>query len=263
MEHMARQKKVKPIKGHVKIGKARRGIIFLAKPSVLSVIFSSMATISLVAALTAAGIPIIWMIWYRVAPGTTQALSQVLRRPVTSFAEQLDPEATEVEVYQPPLDPSLPAENRLIIPTIGVNTQIVEEPLERHEEAFKVGVWRVPDFGTAFSRERPMILAAHRFGYLAWTNTYRRENSFYNLPKLEKGDQVEVIWGQRRYLYEIYEGEESEEITNYTADLILYTCRFLESEVRIFRYARLMKKVILRLSLMAVWRGRIILRYEV
>jgi sortase (surface protein transpeptidase) len=84
-----------------------------------------------------------------------------------------------------------------------------------------------------------MILAAHRFGYLTWTNAYRFKNSFYKLPELEPGDKAIVIWGQRKYTYEIYDGEESEEISQYGADLILYTCKFLESNVRIFRYGRL------------------------
>jgi len=145
-------------------------------------------------------------------------------------------------VYQPPLDETLPQENRLVIAKLGVNTVIQEEPLERYEEAFKKGVWRVPDFGDPFERGRPTILAAHRFGYLSWTNQYRRENSFFNLPKLEIGDRVEVIWGQRRYEYEITGAGETEEILDYTADLILYTCRFLESEIRIFRYARLIER---------------------
>jgi sortase (surface protein transpeptidase) len=154
----------------------------------------------------------------------------------------VDQGVVEPEPYQPPFDAALPLENRLEIPSIGVTTKIVEEPLERYEEAFRVGVWRVPDFGDAYNREKPMILAAHRFGYLAWSNQYRRENSFFNLPKLEIGETVEVIWGQRRYLYEIYAGEEAPEITNYGADLILYTCKFLESDVRIFKYGRLIEK---------------------
>jgi sortase (surface protein transpeptidase) len=103
-------------------------------------------------------------------------------------------------------------------------------------------VWRVPDFGTAYERKLPMILAAHRFGYIAWTNQYRRQNSFFNLPELVPGDKVEVIWNQRRYVYEIYAGEEGKEITQYTADLILYTCKLLESDIRIFRYAKLIEQ---------------------
>ena len=62
----------------------------------------------------------------------------------------------------------------------------------------------MPDFGTPLDRTKPVILAAHRFGYLAWTNLYRRKNSFYNLPKLKEGDLVEITYKQRKYTYEIY-----------------------------------------------------------
>lgn len=231
-------------KGTIKIGKKSRGVIWLSRPSTLSVVFSLLTTVFLATALTMAGIPVIWMAWYRLSPGTSERLAAVLRKPVVSLGQVMVEEGLieEPVVYQPPLDATLPTENRVKIDVIGLDTRIVEEPVERYEEAFRVGVWRVPDFGDAFARERPMILAAHRFGYLAWTNQYRRENSFYNLPKLEAGDQIEVIWNQRRYLYEVYAGDEGEAITDYTADLILYTCKFLESDTRIFRYARLIEK---------------------
>lgn len=143
--------------------------------------------------------------------------------------------------YFPRLDPSLPRENKLRIVKIGVNTEIVETTLENHEEALRRGVWRVPDFGTPEQREYPTILAAHRFGYLAWTNTYRKQNSFFNLPKLKVGDTVEIVWKQRKYLYEIYKEEKGIEISDYTANLILYTCETLDSSAKIFRYARLLR----------------------
>jgi sortase (surface protein transpeptidase) len=241
-----------PTKGTIKIGKRKRGVIWLSRPSTLSVIFSMLSTVLIVTALMAAGIPVIWMGWYRLKPETSQQLAMILQKPVTSFSNLLEKEVVdqpEVIIYQPPWDTTLSQENMIKIEKIGVETAIVEEPTERYEEAFRQGVWRVPEFGDAYNRDRPMILAAHRFGYLAWTNSYRRKNSFYNLPKLEQGDEVEIIWGQRRYLYRIYAGEESKEITDYTADLILYTCKFLESEDRIFRYARLVEKGFLRVDL--------------
>jgi sortase (surface protein transpeptidase) len=142
--------------------------------------------------------------------------------------------------YQPPFDPKLSKENRLIIPTIGVNTKIEEATYESHESALREGVWRVSDFGQPSSNTMPTILVAHRFGYLAWTNLYRRYNSFYNLPKLNVGDTVEVDWSQRRYIYEIYAAEEGTEISDYSADLVLYTCVDLTGNQRIFRYARLL-----------------------
>lgn len=146
-----------------------------------------------------------------------------------------------VETYQPKVDPSLPLESRLSVPSIGVDTLIEEATSDNYEEALKEGVWRVSDFGTPYARTKPTILVAHKYGYLKWTNLFRRKSSFYNLPKLEEGDVVEIIWRQRKYIYEIYATGEGEEITDYSADLILYTCESLNSPVRIFKYARLLE----------------------
>lgn len=138
----------------------------------------------------------------------------------------------------PEYDDTLPEGNWLIIPRIGVNTTILEsvDP----DESLKNGVWRVTDFGTPGDESKPMILAAHRFGYKWWWESqYWRYHSFYLLPDLEPGDRVEVISGKRKYIYEIYAGEEGEDIQDYYADLILYTCKYLNSPLRHFRYARL------------------------
>jgi sortase (surface protein transpeptidase) len=186
--------------------------------------------------------PIIPAVWYQIKPGASSALANILARPAVTFGDLLVSSGeSELEVYQPPLDSTLSKENRIRISKIGVETPILEEKQEDFEDALRKGVWRVPDFGTPFARGRPTILVAHRYGYLSWSDTYRRKNSFFNLPKLSPGDRVEIIWDQRKYIYEIYSGTETELVTDYTADLILYTCRFLESPIRIFRYAKLVK----------------------
>lgn len=141
--------------------------------------------------------------------------------------------------YQPPYDPKLGMTNQLIIPSIGVSTDIQEATYDNYESALKNGVWRVSDFGAPNDNNMPTILAAHRFGYLAWTNLFRRENSFYNLPNLKVGDLVEINWQGRHYVYEVYAGNQGTDITDYSADLILYTCVDLTGPERIFRYARL------------------------
>lgn len=142
--------------------------------------------------------------------------------------------------YQPRLDETLPVEPTLKIISIGVDTSLQEATYQNYEEALKKGVWRVSDFGTPASREKPTILAAHRYGYLAWSNQFRRENSFYNLPKLTIGSVIEIDWKQRKYLYEVYAETKGDAITDYSADLILYTCQDLTSPVRIFKYAKLL-----------------------
>lgn len=137
----------------------------------------------------------------------------------------------------PPIDPSLSPESRIKITKIGVDAQIYTSADEKYEDALRKGVWKPIEFGKP-NGDKPMILVAHRFGYLAWDNAYRRKNSFYYLPELEKGDKVEVIWHQRELPYEVYEVKKGTEVTDYNADLILYTCNDLFSNLKVFVYAK-------------------------
>jgi len=148
------------------------------------------------------------------------------------------PVTPERKIEKPPQDENLPEGSWLIISRIGVRTEILES--KTPEESLIKGVWRVPDFGQPGDTKQPLILAAHRYGYnWWWRGEYWKYHSFYLLPELQPGDLVEVISDKRKYLYEIYAGEEGTEITDYNADLILYTCKFLTSDIRHFRYARL------------------------
>lgn len=178
-------------------------------------------------------------VWFWARNGLGAEASQVLEEPVTTSGRAF--ETANVSDWQPSFDPKLTLESRIKIPAIGVDTQIQEATADNIEAALKKGVWRVADFGTPADRKYPTILAAHRFGYLAWTNTFRRENSFYNLPKLKIGDTVEIVWKQRKYTYEIYAESRGQEITDYNNDLILYTCETLNSTERIFKYGILLK----------------------
>lgn len=143
--------------------------------------------------------------------------------------------------YLPAFDASLPTENYIYIPSIGVSSQIFEASIENYESALKNGIWRTPDFNTPSNQSRPTILAAHRYGYLSWDNMFRRQHSFFNLPKLNQGDTVEIVWRQRKYTYTIYAESSGTQIEDYSADLILYTCNDLSSDVRVVKYARLLK----------------------
>ena len=167
---------------------------------------------------------------------TSKILAQAAGNP-----DNFSGKAVQRSPYQPPQDPTLPIENYISISSIGVDTMINEATKDNHEDALREGIWRVSDFGTPYRRNVPTILSAHRFGYLKWSNTYRRENSFYNLGKLEVGDTVEIVWRQRKYTYEVYAQERGEEISDYNADLILYTCESLNSPVRITKYAKLLR----------------------
>lgn len=152
---------------------------------------------------------------------------------------EVQPEAQPEEPkYVPPQDMTLPDGDWLVIPRIGVRS--VLQPTADPEDALNTGLWWVPDFGKAGDTQLPMIVAAHRYGWQWWWKTdYWRYHSFYKLPETQPGDRIEVISDHRKWIYEIYAGEEGEEITDYDADLILYTCKFLKSPIRHFRYARL------------------------
>lgn len=155
-----------------------------------------------------------------------------------------DTPAPTPEPYTPPRDETLPEGDWLVIPRIGVRTPL--RKTTNPDEALDKGVWHVPDFGTPGDRTQPMILAAHRFGWQWWwKDEYWRYNSFYNLPETEPGDIIEVISDKRKWTYEIYAGEEGEDITDYNADLILYTCKYLQSPVRHFRYARIIDPTVM------------------
>lgn len=228
----------------VPVRKRKRGIIYWTKASRLSLVFSLLTGAFVGIALLSASLPVLPAIWYRLSPSTSTALAQVLARPAITYGDLLNDaeqeKEKEPEIYQPLIDPILEKRNMIRIPKIGLNTEIIEENHQDFEKALRKGVWRVPDFGTPYSRQYPTILVAHRFGYLEWSNDYRRKNSFFNLPKLMVGDRIEIIWEQRLYEYEIIDGDEGEKITNVNSDLVIYTCKFLESPVRIFRYAKLL-----------------------
>jgi len=170
---------------------------------------------------------------YRLSPNTPNTLAATISNTVPS---NNDPLSYQDVTSLPPKDPSLPQQNTLIIDKIGVNGQIHEG--DNWEEILKNGIWRTPDWGTPESSNRPIILASHRWGYLDWTNTFRKLNSFYNLPKLEPGDTISIIWNQRQYNYQVFLKESSESITDFSADLILYTCQLWNSPIRIFVYAK-------------------------
>lgn len=137
----------------------------------------------------------------------------------------------------PPRDETLPEGNWVMIPRIGVRTQILESA--EAEPSLEKGVWRVPEFAQPGDHTLPMILAAHRFGYKWWWNSdYWMYHSFNKLPDLEPGDLIEIIADKRKYIYEVYAGEMSTEISDYNADVILYTCKYLNAPQRYVKYAR-------------------------
>lgn len=86
--------------------------------------------------------------------------------------------------------------NRLYIPQINIDSEILEGPnLEILDQ--KEGVWREPDTKDPESSGN-MSIAGHRFQYLP-PNTH----TFYNLDKLNLGENINVYWQGKEYIYKI------------------------------------------------------------
>jgi len=221
-------------------------------PKLKSKIYSSLGISLWALAAILAFLPSWPYIYYRLSPNTSQALASTIALTTTSTTPSITPTPTppptdirdlKSEISLPPLDLSLPTKNGLIIDSIGVKSELQEG--EDWENLLKKGVWRVPNFATPSENCnlrsencRPIILAAHRWGYLEWSNSFRKINSFYNLPKLKEGDKIEIIWEQRKYEYKVTSTSTGTEINDYSHDLILYTCQLWNSPLRFFVYAK-------------------------
>jgi hypothetical protein len=195
--------------------------------------FYSLTAILWVLAFVAAIVPVVPHIVYRLSPQTPIALAKTIGS--TADLHKAPTLAAPNPVALPPKNPELPKENRLVIPHIGIDG-VIHEGTD-WENILKDGIWRVPEFAGPESG-KPVILAAHRWGYVSWSNSFRKLNSFYNLPKLENGDEIQIVWNQRSYTYKVYKSQTGTEITDYEADLILYTCQLWDSPIRVFRYAK-------------------------
>lgn len=226
-------------------------VIYKRGPSTVAAAFAGVAVIAWIAFVGLSGYPIVAYAYYTVLPKTSGLLSTAL----TETAKRADlpaqagrplstPKPVELPAEPaglPEKDVSLPEGHYLTISKIGVDTVIWDGGYDEYEKLLRHGVWRVPDFSLPDKKEegKPVILVAHRFGYLDWTQEYREQNSFFNLPELAPGDEIELMWDQRKYKYRVERVEEGRDITDYGVDLILYTCKFYVSPIRIFVYAKL------------------------
>lgn len=224
-------------------------ILYKNGPSTLALIFAGMAIVLWGIFALVSSYPVLAYLYYTVRPATSELLAkglmetsrQISNSAVQQFGDSASQQISGQDQADSRKDVSLPEGHYLTIPAIGVDTVIWEGSSDDYERALKRGVWRVPDFSSPVEKlsGRPIILAAHRFGYLDWTQEYRQQNSFYDLPKLKSGDKFEIVWDQHRYRYEVVGVAEGTEIRDYSSDLILYTCKFLVSPIRIFVYAKL------------------------
>lgn len=223
-------------------------IIYKRGPSTIALVFAGMAIGLWGIFALLSSYPVFLYLYYTAVPSTTKLLSTALAKTGEEseavFVRQTPPAIPDTEPRsQITRDPSLPEGQYLAIPTLGIDTTVWEASSSAYEEVLRKGVWRVPEFATPDNGQgvRPIILAAHRFGYVDWSQTYREKNSFYKLPEVKVGESIVVTWNQHRYTYKITKIEEGTEITDYKSDLILYTCKFLVSPIRVFVYADLVE----------------------
>lgn len=221
--------------------KKKYRVVYKRGPSRVAMMFAGVALSAWVGFLLLSGYPVVQYAYYTLKPATSEKLAEFLSNAQEKDAIVAGQQPSDAIVagkpdWLPEIDVSLPGGQYLTIPKIGVDTVLWEGPTEDYESVLRRGVWRVPEMPKP-TEGTPVILAAHRFGYLEWSNEYRRKNSFFNLPKLEPGNEIEIVWDQRRFTYLVERVVEGEEIDDYSADLILYTCKFLVSPERIMVYA--------------------------
>lgn len=192
----------------------------------LSIIFASIASI-----LFALGITLILLENVIFTEIKRDELNTITETVNTGFILETKEEEKPI---LPPIDKELSKENKIKISTITLNTEIIES--KSADIGLEKGIWRVYNFGTP-EDNKPIILAAHRYGLVGMIYKELHNNSFYNLPKAKEGDKIYITWNQREYIYEIVASEESTKISNYNYDLILYTCKSYNTPIRIFKYA--------------------------
>lgn len=129
--------------------------------------------------------------------------------PRVEFAlKKVDPDTIDYQISLPNSYPvtdiqssddakPIPAENRLIIPKIAVDSEIIDGATLDVLNVYE-GVWRESGNITP-QAEGNMVIAGHRFQY-APPNT----NTFYNLEELIEGDKIVVFWEGKMFIYEIY-----------------------------------------------------------
>lgn len=102
---------------------------------------------------------------------------------------------------------TLPPDNRIIIDDLGVDTPIVDlhyytpEKLEKWDfkEELERGVVRYPNTGNPQAGN--MLIFGHTSDY--WWNNNSFGQIFRNIPKLEEGQIIKVIWNNQIYRYKV------------------------------------------------------------
>ncbi|HSW65988.1 MAG TPA: class E sortase [Bacillota bacterium] len=115
---------------------------------------------------------------------------------------------------------SVPADNRLIVPSMLLDTPINEGT---SAATLRNGTWRRPLTSTP-DKGGNTVIVAHRFTYADPRGT------FYYLNKVAVGDEIGIFWHRKRYVYKVANvatvpaNQVSVEAATQAAQLTLYTC---------------------------------------
>jgi sortase A len=120
-------------------------------------------------------------------------LSFLFRRPKIDATPYHQAATTKLETGTVSAKPG----NRLILPDIGVDTQIIEGR-NIYVIGKNQGVWHETS-QTNPTQPGNMVIAGHRFLYTATNGGW-----FYNLPELKTGERIYVRWNNVMYEYEVY-----------------------------------------------------------
>lgn len=121
---------------------------------------------------------------------------------------------------------TIPKDNRLVIPSIGVDMPILGGD---DSSVLDIAVWHRPGSVNP-GIEGNVVLTAHRLAYGYLPEEIRASTSFYHLDKLDEGDVVIVYWEGVEYDYKVSGNEivspreVAVESQTEFAQLTLYTC---------------------------------------
>lgn len=136
------------------------------------------------------------IVTYPLWPGIRFAVTKP--RPVVPYQTQLSTK-TNAWTSLPSLpviaDKPIPKENRLVIPSIGVDMPIFEGPTEKTLD--RGGIWHIPNTSDPLKGGN-MVLSGHRWEYLPPSST-----TLYLLDKVKDGQPVLVYWHGKEYDYTI------------------------------------------------------------
>ena len=118
-------------------------------------------------------------------------------------------------------------ENRLFIPSIGVDMEIGE-----HKSSLDFGGW----VQETNDDKIPNLIAVHRFGWSTLSPEKKIKLTLYHVNKLKQGDIVYIVWDKQLHTYEVNDIVTGTNNTQDNVDLAIYTCKFLNTNERIFVY---------------------------